>query len=584
MTRQVINVGTSPNKGDGDVLRVAFGKINSNFEELYDRDLNTDAQTLTLVGDTLTLSNGGTVDLSKYADAPENLAAIATSGSYNDLSDIPIAQGQHLLYVDKSRTDTYTPNGSYTQPFKSISSALSSASTAGDGASVPYTIAIAEGSYDEVINLNSTGLSAVSLIGVGRVAINPTAGNSLQSITSNSGLQQLLIRNIEFGKPVLITGDGTADQFNNVSLVNVTLGDVCTINTANSVLAWDLFAEGNLTINNVNYFYTSSGQVLGTLTVSYDSNTTVPSSGITPANVLISNTIANGTVFSNAGTGAPIVQTYSSKFGVNGGSYTVPTGMIINANNSVFRGTWTNNGALQLRNSYSDNPIQGNAPSATGYIAGNVRFPDATVQTTAYTGPQTSLTGDVTGSVFADDSTLLVDAVNGSIPYSVLSGAPAIPSGSSIANGTTQIDIPNEDGNINIDGDVVLFGGLEIHRFSGAAGDNDLLFVNSGVEQGRITAQGETGGAIQIQSRSVFEVKVDQGSETALWTFSFNGGVEFPNGGSLRVGTAPATSVGQEGDVAGTVAFDSVYIYYCIADFDNVSDIWKRVELTGGTW
>jgi hypothetical protein len=34
------------------------------------------------------------------------------------------------------------------------------------------------------------------------------------------------------------------------------------------------------------------------------------------------------------------------------------------------------------------------------------------------------ITTDVIGSVFADDSTLLVDGINGSIPYSVLSGAP----------------------------------------------------------------------------------------------------------------------------------------------------------------
>jgi hypothetical protein len=42
---------------------------------------------------------------------------------------------------------------------------------------------------------------------------------------------------------------------------------------------------------------------------------------------------------------------------------------------------------------------------------GSLTFPDATVQTTAWTG-----VGDLTGSVFADDSTLLVDAVNGEIP------------------------------------------------------------------------------------------------------------------------------------------------------------------------
>jgi hypothetical protein len=44
----------------------------------------------------------------------------------------------------------------------------------------------------------------------------------------------------------------------------------------------------------------------------------------------------------------------------------------------------------------------------------SITFPDATVQTTAYTGYHT---GDVTGSVFADDSTLLVDAINGSFSY-----------------------------------------------------------------------------------------------------------------------------------------------------------------------
>lgn len=42
----------------------------------------------------------------------------------------------------------------------------------------------------------------------------------------------------------------------------------------------------------------------------------------------------------------------------------------------------------------------------------------------SYWGIGTTLSGDFIGSVFADDSTLLVDGVNGSIPYSVLSGAP----------------------------------------------------------------------------------------------------------------------------------------------------------------
>lgn len=35
MSNQTINIGTKPNDGTGDTLRVAFGKTNNNFSELY---------------------------------------------------------------------------------------------------------------------------------------------------------------------------------------------------------------------------------------------------------------------------------------------------------------------------------------------------------------------------------------------------------------------------------------------------------------------------------------------------------------------------------------------------------------------
>ena len=38
MAKQTINLGTSPNKGDGDPLRTAFDKVNDNFDELYTAD------------------------------------------------------------------------------------------------------------------------------------------------------------------------------------------------------------------------------------------------------------------------------------------------------------------------------------------------------------------------------------------------------------------------------------------------------------------------------------------------------------------------------------------------------------------
>ena len=38
MTKQIVNIGTSANKGDGDPLRTAFDKVNDNFDELYTAD------------------------------------------------------------------------------------------------------------------------------------------------------------------------------------------------------------------------------------------------------------------------------------------------------------------------------------------------------------------------------------------------------------------------------------------------------------------------------------------------------------------------------------------------------------------
>lgn len=64
MAQRLINIGSSPNKGDGDPLRTAFDKINNNFTELYTREENTGSQTLSLVGNTLSISGGNSVVLS----------------------------------------------------------------------------------------------------------------------------------------------------------------------------------------------------------------------------------------------------------------------------------------------------------------------------------------------------------------------------------------------------------------------------------------------------------------------------------------------------------------------------------------
>ena len=47
----------------------------------------------------------------------------------------------------------------------------------------------------------------------------------------------------------------------------------------------------------------------------------------------------------------------------------------------------------------------------------------------------------------------------------------------------------------------------------------------------------------------------------------------------------PAHSYGATGDKTGMIAFDTSYIYYCVANFvNNTTDIWKRTAHSAGTW
>ena len=46
----------------------------------------------------------------------------------------------------------------------------------------------------------------------------------------------------------------------------------------------------------------------------------------------------------------------------------------------------------------------------------------------------------------------------------------------------------------------------------------------------------------------------------------------------------PTTSSGQAGDVAGMSAYDTEYFYVCVADYDDTSVIWQRVEFDTTPW
>lgn len=72
--------------------------------------------------------------------------------------------------------------------------------------------------------------------------------------------------------------------------------------------------------------------------------------------------------------------------------------------------------------------------------------------------------------------------------------------------------------------------------------------------------------------------------QSKAWVYNPSGSITFPDGGNFRYGNPPPTSMGESDNRAGEIAFDGSYIYYCTADFDGSTAIWKRVAFSLDTW
>ena len=139
-----------------------------------------------------------------------------------------------------------------------------------------------------------------------------------------------------------------------------------------------------------------------------------------------------------------------------------------------------------------------------------------------------ALTGDLSGSVFADDSTLLVDAVNGSIPAANLTGALPALDGSALTNisGLGISDIvddttPQLGGNLDLNGaDITGTGNIDI--------------------TGNITNTGDTTvtGTLKVDSGNNIELEkvVSGNAETIGKITATNGTVEY---GEIEFKTGP---------------------------------------------
>ena len=91
MAKQIINIGSGQNEGDGGPIRLAFEKINSNFDELYSGTV----QTLTLVGTTLSISGGNQVTFDNVFEG--GLTADVTGSVFGDDSTLLVDSVNNII-------------------------------------------------------------------------------------------------------------------------------------------------------------------------------------------------------------------------------------------------------------------------------------------------------------------------------------------------------------------------------------------------------------------------------------------------------------------------------------------------------
>lgn len=243
-------------------------------------------------------------------------------------------------------------------------------------------------------------------------------------------------------------------------------------------------------------------------------------------------------------------------------------------------------------------------------------------------------TGNLTGSVFSDSGTLLVDHINATIPGSVISGTitaninntgnsafnemSAVRLSASIVNIedlTVEGNLLGDDSVLLIDGNTGRHFGIFLGTLNGdinraenkltIAAGNGIDFVPTGLfnvtnavditlnatDEVQIFGPTEIGlqsvsGLIQLTSYDKTEIR----STTSSVELQGATNVSLTSSKIFVKATrsAPASSIGAPGDKAGEIVFKNVsgttYLFYCELDYTGVDNIWRRVALQGGAW
>jgi hypothetical protein len=273
-----------------------------------------------------------------------------------------------MFMIDTNRTDTYTQVGSSDKPFKTFAAAIAAA----DAIDTTVTFVVMGCTITENLDFSNTSFTSITIATTCRSVID---GNI--TIADVSAMSQMTFRNIEVTGTFTILGDATSEQFNSVNFYNVSFSGPVSITSTNATAFYEAAFFDTVNFTNISYLYINGAQFNDDWTMTADDTGTypIPSRGINPGTggsvSIVFGTIANNVYFVKGGTAAYVFQPHMTRLGRTTESYTIPAGWTVSAYGADFRGTWTNNGAMGLKISGTDNRVLGTAPSYSSIIGGD---------------------------------------------------------------------------------------------------------------------------------------------------------------------------------------------------------------------
>jgi hypothetical protein len=576
MAKQTINIGTNQDDGTGDLLRVAFNKVNENFTEIYNELGGTSLSSLSFNSNVISTdttnqdivlspSGAGEVDIS--ADTLIRGALVVTGQSRSN-----------NLQVDNNAQINGTLNVTGAATFGAITIGSTIASDLNvSGAVTVGGLFTANGSVD----LGDTTADTITYVGRVDSSIVPsvTQNNDLGSATlrwRDMYARDLNVRNV--------TASGNIDVTGNVTIGgNITIGDSTTDSITveadfssnitpdvDSTYSIGLDAKRYLNIFG-DYVHTTdlrtadlsvSGSTIATLTTNTDLTLDAQGTGVVRATKLEVADVSSGQVVTATTDGRLQSDSGLTWNGTTLGATQATVGSVTLVTNTIS----TTGGNIVVNPAgnvdFNNNLLINVSDPSNTQDAATKNYVDTQITANAYS---LTLVDDTSTSHVIENNEIL-GIVGGADITSIISGDTL-----TIANTSTLDSVVGRGASTTT-----------AVTFNGGVSATTVDATGNIVSSGNIVGNTLQTSGIEIQDNNI----VSFNSNDNIKLIPSGTGKVVVSANTLQINTARtiASSIGTAGDELGDIAVDATYIYYCTANYDGVTNIWKRTAHGAGTW